>query len=147
MLSLPRLSHTTWAIFRLMRSLILVALLALVACETPLIDLTQDGQSPTPVPTTSPSIGPQIRVSITDKGFVPSRVTIRPGVSITWANVSQKSESVSLSQGAEFFDSGPIGPGQTFFYLFTKPGLYEYSSRESSVTFTGTVVVEDFTQP
>jgi plastocyanin len=71
--------------------------------------------------------------------FEPAEVTINVGDTIRWENVGQSvhhagsnpstainSSDVANPEGANFFDSGLVKPGESFSYTFTKPGTYKY---------------------
>jgi hypothetical protein len=56
---------------------------------------------------------------------------------VTWT-VGQGRHTVSSDNGA--FDSGPLGEGQTFAYIFNEPGTFAYRDRLNT-SMRGTVVV------
>ncbi|HSR10180.1 MAG TPA: plastocyanin/azurin family copper-binding protein [Thermodesulfobacteriota bacterium] len=84
--------------------------------------------------------GPAATVEMNDEmRFVPDRITIRPGDSVEWKNVSRQvhtvtadpkwatsPQNVQLPDGAGPFDSGDIPPGKTYRRDFTVPGTYRY---------------------
>ncbi len=121
--------------------------------------------------------GATVGVAIDDRaGFQPDMVVIKAGQSVGWLNTGSVAHSVVINQNATpdqpapwwlpyklptnnavFFDSGGIGPQQSFTFAFPTPGTYPYHSSTEPVylqnytncscTFTtyqffGTVVVQ-----
>lgn len=77
-------------------------------------------------------------VSITDTGFNPGVVNIPVGGTVTWLNQGTNvhtatSTSSTLTPGQTAspapFDSGGLGPGQSFSFMFPLPGTYSYTSQ------------------
>ena len=58
-------------------------------------------------------------------GFSPATLTIRPGTTVTWKNMSLAPHTVTSDDG-QTFDSGNIAPGGTFTFKFTVAGSYPY---------------------
>jgi plastocyanin len=71
--------------------------------------------------------------------FVPSRLEIKVGTTVTWTNESSVAHTVTGSS-FDFENSGYIDPGQTFSQTFTKPGVYAYKC-DPHPGMTGTIVV------
>lgn len=76
-------------------------------------------------------------VSITDSGFTPATVNIGIGGTVTWTNngnnvhTAQSTNNPNTNQATQNpapFNSGGLGPGQTFSFVFPQAGLYTYSS-------------------
>jgi plastocyanin len=76
-------------------------------------------------------------VDITDSGFSPAVVNIPIGGSVTWSNKGTNVHTATSTPAATStapqstpapFDSGGIGPGQTFNFAFIMPGTYVYTS-------------------
>ncbi|MBI5044830.1 MAG: hypothetical protein HZC02_02800 [Candidatus Levybacteria bacterium] len=75
-----------------------------------------------------------------DMTFDPHTLTIRPGDTVTWKNVSKElvhsvttdankvrnPNLVLLPVGAEAWDSGLLQPGESWSYTFQIPGTYHY---------------------
>lgn len=74
-------------------------------------------------------------VMIEDNYFNPKTITIETGQKIIWVNKGKKDHTVTSSSGD--FDSEHIAPGDTFGYVFTKPGVYKYSCSIHSFLFFG----------
>ena len=54
--------------------------------------------------------------------FIPSRMEVTAGTTITWTNNDQLVHTVTADDGS--WDSGQIEPGKTFSRTFTQPGEY-----------------------
>jgi len=54
--------------------------------------------------------------------FLPNRIEIAPGTTITWTNNDPLVHTVTADDGS--FDSGQIEPTKTFSHTFTQPGEY-----------------------
>ncbi len=76
-------------------------------------------------------------VAINDSGFSPPAVSVPVGVTVTWTNQGTAVHTVTTMLAAAStlpqttpltFDSGGLGPGQSFSFNFTTPGTYLYSS-------------------
>lgn len=65
-------------------------------------------------------------VALKNSSFRPSNLTVRVGTTVTWMNEGAASDTVTSDAG--LFDSGVLGPGQTFSYTFTTVGVYLYAS-------------------
>ena len=70
--------------------------------------------------------GKTARVALTSDGFVPMRLPIAPGTTVTWTNDTSTVNTVTSETGA--WDSGALQPGQSFSYTFRKTGPYDYAS-------------------
>jgi plastocyanin len=113
----------------------------------------QGSQAPGPAATPVNVQGATVSVAIDDsKGFQPQNVTIKAGQTVGWLNVGNNSHSVVVNtnptpnspvpwwlpyqlptNGSSFFDSGGIGPQQSFLYQFTTSGVYPYHSSTEPV--------------
>lgn len=101
---------------------------------------------------------PAATVEMTDELVFDAReVTIQVGETVEWRNtgtfahtvtadpeLAADPDNVQLPDGAETFDSGEIGAGQTYRRTFTVPGRYDYVClpHEASNMF-GTVIVQE----
>jgi plastocyanin len=97
---------------------------------------------PAPNPDSSPtSLAAQtINVSLTPANqFQPAAIDVPRGASVVWTNTSQTNHTVTddpnkaanksdaaLPNGAQSWDSAPLGPGATFTHIFDTPGQYMY---------------------
>jgi plastocyanin len=74
-----------------------------------------------------------------DKSFEPKTITVKPGDTVVWKNVSDMVHTVTdipaqaitkgdaaLPPNAKEFDSGLIQAGKDYSYTFTVPGTYKY---------------------
>jgi plastocyanin len=97
-----------------------------------------DGTTPTaatgttPSPTTAPS-GNTVNVTITmdssgNFAFSPATITIKPGTTVVWTNMTSTPHTVT-SDDSKTFDSGianPLGSGGTFKFTFNSAGTFSY---------------------
>lgn len=101
---------------------------------------------------------PAVTVEMTgDLMFHPQSVTIAPGETVEWRNVSDVRHTVTLDpeeafrddlvdvpEGAETIHSGFIEPGETFRYTFEQPGRYGYFCvPHQASNMAGEVIVEE----
>jgi plastocyanin len=131
---------------------LVVAALAILVVGFPLlVSLTQKPQE-------SPRVlqAATVNVSIIDFEFSPASVTVAPGTTVTWTNMSASGSdhtTTSDSQtGAEHWDSGltnknpASGLQATFSHTFTTPGTYTYHCNVHTF-MRGTVVVSAAAAP
>ncbi len=70
-----------------------------------------------------------VLVVMTDTGFDPGAVTIRPGGTISWVNRGSNVHTATTIGGAPLpFNTGGMGPGQSTSFTLGVPGKYYYSS-------------------
>ena len=87
--------------------------------------------------------GMEVVVSMENFVFVPDRLEISVGTTVTWANGDATRHTVT--SGADdtddgVFDSGDIAPGERFSHTFDDPGEFAYFC-DIHPTMTGVVVV------
>jgi plastocyanin len=63
-------------------------------------------------------------VAVQFSAYGPSQLDVVPGETVSWANVSQRTHTVTSDTG--LFDSGHLGPGGRFKFVFNQPGTYRY---------------------
>jgi manganese oxidase len=85
----------------------------------------------------------EVAVALENFVFVEDRVEIPVGTTVTWTNGDATTHTVT--SGADdtdddTFDSGDIGPGETFSHTFDDPGEFAYFC-DIHPTMTGVVVV------
>ena len=64
-----------------------------------------------------------------DKCYIPSKITVEKGSSVTWINEDSAFHSVTsgvYDDPTGLFDSGYMDPYQTFSYVFDTSGTYDY---------------------
>lgn len=88
---------------------------------------------------------PGHHVLVSDSAFTPNTFNALVGDTITWiAPTSNKyannSVSDSIPSGAAPWNSSPLNPGQSYWYVITNPGTYTYQC-SSHDTFTGRFTV------
>lgn len=74
-------------------------------------------------------------VRLTDSGFEPAELTIAPGETVVWTNATEQRQTIVGADGS--WDSGPLGPGETFSVQLRQPGTIGF--RTESGTARGTV--------
>src|SRR5919112_348935 len=77
-------------------------------------------------------------VSIKGFAFNPPNATVTPGTTVTWVNDDQAPHTATANDGA--FDSGTLQPGQSYSFVFDKPGTYTYHCNIHP-DMTGTITV------
>jgi plastocyanin len=78
---------------------------------------------------------------MTDNRYQPGRLTVRAGSTVTWVNRGTNVHTVSAQDAS--FDSGPIGPGESFTFTFSRPGEVPILCRQHLLNgMTGVVVVQ-----
>jgi plastocyanin len=82
--------------------------------------------------------GEIVEVAIEDSAFNPQAVEISTGDTVRWTNM----DSVDHSVAGPSFNSGIIMPGQSFEFLFTDAGTYNYNC-SIHPSMEGTVVVRE----
>jgi plastocyanin len=78
-------------------------------------------------------------VMVNEDGFDPETIRVMIGDTVTWTNTGQ--DDVTITSDDDFFNSGILGPGESFSYTFDIAGTFDYSSEEDFFT-SGTVIVE-----
>lgn len=109
---------------------------------------SQQAQPAAPAPPPAVVAGAAVTVAIDDlKGFQPNSVSVKVGQTVSWLDTGNNSHSVVVNQnpqpnaavpwwlpyqlpsvGGSFFDSGGIGPQQSYSYTFLTPGTFPYHS-------------------
>ena len=79
------------------------------------------------------------KVQIDQYAFLPQRVTVKAGTTVTWTNDDDDSHTVASS--SKLFKSKALDTKDKFSFTFTTPGFYEYFC-SLHPHMTGTVVVE-----
>ena len=79
------------------------------------------------------------KVQIDQYAFLPQRITVKPGTTVTWTNDDDAPHTIASS--AKVFKSRPLDTGDKFSFTFTTPGTYEYFC-SLHPHMTGAVVVE-----
>ena len=86
--------------------------------------------TPTPAPQPKPAKGStQVVLILNDSNgafvFSPASLTITPGTTVIWKNMSSAPHTITSDDG-QTFDSGTIAPGGTYKFKFTSPGTFSY---------------------
>jgi hypothetical protein len=94
-----------------------------------------------PTPTLAPASAPGIVLGITDD--ICPGIEVQVGQQVTWTNQDKREHivrDVSTEEGS-LFDSGILGPGDSFSITFPQAGTYTYECTEDGDR-TGTVTVQ-----
>ena len=78
-------------------------------------------------------------VQIDQYAFLPQRITVKPGTTVTWTNDDDAPHTIASS--AKVFKSRPLDTGDKFSFTFTTPGTYAYICSVHPY-MTGAIVVE-----
>ena len=66
-------------------------------------------------------------VQIKGFAFSPSTLNVKAGTKVTWTNNDSTDHTVTADKSdATTFQSGHLGNGKTFWFMFEKPGTYKY---------------------
>jgi plastocyanin len=77
-------------------------------------------------------------VQITKAGFVPSTTSVTVGDTVTWRNADAVNRQIVANDGT--FASPTLKPGESFSFIFSKPGRVNYRDADKN-SVRGTVVV------
>jgi plastocyanin len=108
---------------------------------TPTVLPTQTIEA-TPSPATS-----SVTVSITDAGFVPANITVKPGTTVTFVNNGQQAHWVASNPHPTHTDlpgfdaKHAMAPGESYVFVFEKIGTWGYHDHLNPSTM-GAVVVQ-----
>ena len=79
------------------------------------------------------------KVQIDQYAFLPQRITVRAGATVTWNNKDDVPHTVA--SGSKVFKSKALDTADKFSFTFTTPGTYDYFCSVHP-HMTGAVVVE-----
>jgi len=82
---------------------------------------------------------PDAEVDIDQFTFLPQRITVKAGTTVTWINEDDVPHTVASS--IKFFKSKALDTADKFSFTFTTPGTYDYFCSVHP-HMTGAVVVE-----
>jgi alcohol dehydrogenase (cytochrome c) len=108
--------------------------------------------APTPPATVSGFIGaitqgstltPPNKVTVVDFGYTPSRIQIKPGDTITFANNGPQAHTATSTDGTGW-DTGLLDPGASASFTFDQPGTYVYVCQPHPY-MVGQILVADAT--
>ena len=128
-------AHTTTKDWLCLLALCLVVLLAACGGTTTTTSASTPTAAPTAAPTSAPTTAPTNTpttaptstgnsVTIANFAFSPTSLTVKVGTKVSWTNNDSVTHTVTADKGA--FNSGPLTPGSTFSFTFTKAGTYSY---------------------
>jgi plastocyanin len=97
---------------------------------------------PTSTGSNSSQAAPGGSVDIKNMMFTPSQITVQTGEKVTWTNNDSTTHTVVDDlNNVGGPNSGPIAPGQTFSFTFTKAASYQYHC-SIHPSMRGTIVVK-----
>src|SRR5246500_4233099 len=79
------------------------------------------------------------KVQIDQYAFLPQRITVKPGTTVTWTNDDDDSHTVASN--SKLFKSKALDTGDKFSFTFMTPGTYDYICSVHPY-MTGAIVVE-----
>lgn len=109
-----------------------------MANETETMNVTSPG-----VPPETPSIAMNetaYTVTVQDGSFNPQTLEVPAGGTVVWINEGNMTQTVTGTGLESNFDSGLLAPGETFEWMFTAPGTYNYTS-QTAAGMNGTIIV------
>ena len=116
---------------KILVGLVLILTIAVAFTGALLAPTSSTSKGPTVIPTGFVSILSGSQTPGTTITFSPQNITviINQNNTVQWTNNDQAPHTVtsqSIPAGAASFNSGILGPGQTFVYTFSVPGTYYY---------------------
>jgi plastocyanin len=120
---------------------------ALVLTATPAAIVTSSAVLTTgTVSPTIPNAVSDNTIHINKKGFDPARITVKAGTTVRWVNEDSTTDPALYNPThritlANLKNSPLLSPGQSWSWIFTDPGTFDYSDMIHDVA-KGTVVVE-----
>jgi plastocyanin len=88
---------------------------------------------------TAPAQAAAAEVKIDHHAFIPQRITVKAGTTVTWTNDDDTPHTVASS--TKLFKSKALDTGDKFSFTFTTPGAYQYFCSVHPY-MTGAIVVE-----
>lgn len=88
------------------------------------------------------------QVSITTTGFSPKLIQVKAGQSVSWVNNDTANHWIASDPYPKndtlpgLSSQGPLKPGDSYSYLFDKPGTYSYHDQLNPYKLLGTVEVK-----
>jgi len=96
--------------------------------------------TPTAAPDNSGGAGSSTSVSMVDNRYVPSKLTVAAGTTVSWVNNGNNLHNTTSFDG--LWDSGIQQHGDSFQFTFNTPGTYRYiCSQHGLEGMTGTITV------
>ena len=80
-----------------------------------------------------------LAIEIKNFSFTPKELTVPAGSTVTWTNLDSVAHTATADDGT--FNSGNLNPGQSFSFIFAKPGTYVYNCTYHP-TMQGTIIVK-----
>jgi plastocyanin len=112
----------------------------------PAVDAGQAASAKNAIPSSgaaageSMSAGESVTVRIDGMRFIPEKITVKPGTTVTWVHGSQMPHTISGN--ADGLRSGTLYNGQQFSHTFSAEGSYDYICGLHP-SMTGSVVVDE----
>ena len=74
---------------------------------------------------TAPALAATETVTISNYTFIPATLTVHPGDTVIWTNQDSIPHTATSIDG-KTFDSGAIDPGDSWKFVFSKTGKFDY---------------------
>jgi plastocyanin len=85
-----------------------------------------DGAPPLAAPRPAEPEVDAAKVVIDNFAFSPREITVAPGTRVTWINHDDVPHTATSSVRPRAFDSGALDTDDSFSFVFTAPGTYDY---------------------
>jgi plastocyanin len=112
------------------------------SAATPTPAPAPSGTSPSATATAPSSASPAAGTTIVevDNHFMPSKLTVTAGTTVTWMNNGTNFHTTTSFDG--LWDSGVKGHGEAYSFTFDKPGTYKFYCRQHILQgMSGTITV------
>ena len=98
-----------------------------------------------PMASTASQVSTVTKVIIKNKSYMPQSLTVAKGDTVTWINndpIDHTVTSGTPGNPSGLFDSGKIGPNQTFSFVFDSTGNFAYYCKVDPKEMTGMITVK-----
>jgi plastocyanin len=127
-------------------TVVLAGFAALIVAVVGITVLTSTDSDKKTADTVNKPAAPIAEIRITDSGFVPATLSVKPGTKIIWTNTGQAMHQVVSNpypkgSGLSSLKSGILNDAQTYSYVANAIGSFGYHD-QLNPTINGTLVVE-----
>ncbi|MES2970884.1 MAG: cupredoxin domain-containing protein [Patescibacteria group bacterium] len=90
----------------------------------------------------------EAKVDIKADQFIPGTIKVKPGTTVTWANTDTKPHRIAadphpMHSSLPGLLSDDLNQGDSYSYVFEKPGTYTYHDEQQPLSARGTVIVSE----